>query len=271
MKKISVLIVLILILTLTACGNAVSDPDVMVIADATTPGITAPGNKHIDDIVAGQYVPEQLTMSEYKELNIFLSNFAETQLHSFGNITDTDDASQAAITIFAIEHVFLNSRQSVTTITPPQNSLNKFCEGDDRRGVYSVSAATIDSVLAKYVGSDQKGGINEDYGGGCGDYFYYENGKYYFSTIDDRSILFWAQTTSVTNNGDGTYTVSADNYLRRQDEEGNLLDFPQNRYEPKENWGEHSDMKPYSTCKAVLIKENWNGGEVWQLVSYALG
>ena len=92
------------------------------------------------------------------------------------------DHDQSAVTTFAIDHIYFNAKQSVTTVNNTPDPIHG-CRD------YSVDAAKVDDVLAKYIGPHQKGGLPvrfEKWDSGA--YYLLENGKYYFSMSDNSSL-----------------------------------------------------------------------------------
>lgn len=258
MKALTVFITVILLVVLVGCGNT---PDAAPETDEANASTGDTGQRDIDSPETNTKFPvlDTLTKEEYKELNIFLSNFVETYLDFYAGQYD-EDHSQTQITVFAIDHIFLNDRKAVTTVNGTPDPEFNVCD-------YSLDAAQVDAVLEKYIGPHQKGGLpttpaNWD----SGAYYRYESGKYYFSMDVDVLITQWAQTTEMYDNKDGTFTVIFDRYERYVNSK--LVDFPENHFAAKENWGTLRDMEPMGPSMAVIKKGTWNQREVWQLVSF---
>ena len=244
MRKISVLLVFILIFSLAACGNTnqSSDPETSG-NDHGTSGDAGSNSNMI--ISADAKRMEDLSPDEFIALNKYLSNFVETYMLNYKSI-DSTDYDQTIATVLAIQHIVLNDNSSVTYMGSTQDPYH------GEISTYSLDSAQVDEVLAKYIGPYQKGGLpvsmdNWD----SGTDYWYENGKYYF-TRGKGIVDIWAQVVNLYANDDDTYTVVFDRYERWKD--GELIDFPPNRYEPKENWGDHSNLVPAGPSHTAVIK-----------------
>jgi hypothetical protein len=260
MKKLSLLILLILVFTLVACGNTnQSDNPKTSGNDSGTSDDDDSGGNLVISADAKQM--EDLSPDEFIALNKYLSNFVETYMLNYASI-DSTDYDQTIATVFAIQHIVLNDNSAITFVDsspdPYHGEIN----------TYSLDSAQVDEVLAKYIGPHQKAGLPvrmDNWDSGID--YWYENGKYYF-TQGKGIIDIWAQVVNLYANDDDTYTVVFDRYERWKD--GELIDFPPNRYEPKENWGDHSNLVPAGPSHTAVIKRGtWNSREVWNLVSYS--
>ena len=155
---------------------------------------------------------------EWRKLNIFVSNFCESNLDNFS----TNNYDEKALIGFALSHNVNNNRESFKT---------------DENGDSYVPKTVVNNTIDKYFGI--KNIPAKDFEE---DFYACKGGKYYWLDVMEGSPWFaGGQAVQLYDNGDGTLSVIVENY---QDGEGYGMDeasiLPNNPtspfYAPKKNW-----------------------------------
>ena len=129
-----------------------------------------------------------------KRINLFLSNFAEQNFRGY-------PAGEYKMLTFAYIYSKINS-----------NGLITYSNGDA-----CISKSDMDAVLMQYFGRSIEPFENASFGDGYGSFVYYRNGQYIFTPGDGEFYGYVAVVTSMTDNGDGTYSVQFNIYSVAED------------------------------------------------------
>lgn len=178
---------------------------------------------------------------EMRRINIFLSNFSESKFQAY-------PCSDYEMLIFGYKYAKVNNREVLGT------------SGYE----YYISKANMDSILKRFFATT----VSVSPGTVLDERNYpvtYRDGAYYYPAADGASVSYCSVATSMVDNGDGTYTVTFNNYAHI---------YPHESMSPYYSLTDsqaaaRSDIQKYGAGIAVVRDyTRSNGVASYQLISY---
>ena len=178
---------------------------------------------------------EDMSNEQKRALNLFLSNFSEVCLMSYGHGDNDEDE----LLYFGFKHNEYNStgRVSVT------NS-----------GYYAISEADMDLTLQRYFGVNAPRHSNNE--------VIYSENTYYFPLAAGQALSYFSVARNMTDNLDGTYTVEFEFF---SDENGTPINSASYSLDIE---GARTNYQLTGEGTAIVTKKNYNGTETYELKQY---
>lgn len=179
---------------------------------------------------------------EIYQINIFLSNFSEQRFKAY-------PCSDYDLLFFGYMYAKVNNREVLGNTSTD----------------YYVNKANMDSILKRFFGTT----VEVADGTVLDEHNYpvtYRDGTYYYPAADGASVSYCSIATSMVDNGNGTYTVTFDNY---QGVEPHMSMSPYYGMTDAQA-SARSDIEKYGSGTAVVRDyTRSNGVESYQLISYS--
>lgn len=207
------------------------------IADKSS--ITEKQDKSTDNMNPMNGTPVTLSINEWTDLNLFLSNFAEAYLNSF-----SEETTEGELINFAFIHNKINYASRVTGKTFNGNSYEAIEE--------KYIASTINRFFNKDIGDLKDMGA-----------YQFANEYCYIPASDGGYYGYFAQATEIYDIGDNLLGVTFEIYESDYDYQGF-----EKLYEPKSIWGDGTRALAENTGEiryAILEKTELNGKRTYYL------
>lgn len=194
------------------------------------------------DIYNPDIVEPELIMSdeERRTLNIFLSNFCETDFYkynTYNNGITTEDERE--MMYFAFEHIMINTPGKV-----------QYLEG----GVTAIHMDDVTRVLNRFLGKNVPALLP--------DMFYYQDGYFLTDAITHlQGQEMFAIATAMLKNNDGTINVKFELFRDSGMTDSDI--YSMTLYEAENECG-----ASYGNISAIIKEKTYNGQATYELVSY---
>ncbi len=193
-------------------------------------------NKYINII-------DDMSASEHRSLNIFLSNFAESRFTEYNRKNEPDYYSLIG---FAYTHNLINTKKT-------------FFEGE----YMGISEKNANATIEKYFGiTVPKKTAVDDF---SGREWEYSDGNFLSYAASGAAYGYFAVAESMVDNGNGTYSVAFDKFSAPSP----LDAVPSECYDCDVESALH-DYDYICSGKAVVKKKTYNGKETYELVKYQI-
>ena len=191
---------------------------------------------------------DKMKNADWRALNIFFSNFCESDFGDFS----ADSRDDRALIAFAVSHNAIN---------------NKKLFKEDADGRYYIGKNSVDATIEKYFGIK---GVKPQSAGD--EFVVYENDRYYWDDVFEGSPWFaGAQTVALYNDGDGTFSAVVELYkdnvaFQNDVDKFDIKDF----YAPKKSWkGKTASYYDFdTTCSAKIAPHVYGGKKTWKLLEW---
>jgi hypothetical protein len=190
---------------------------------------------------------DSMSEKDWKALNIFFSNFSETNFEDFS----AEDYDDEALIEFAVHHNVINNRKLFKS---------------DPEGGFSIEAKNVAASVKKYFG------IEKFTAQDGGNFVSYRDGKYYWDDVLEGSPWFaGSQAVELRDNGDGTLSAVLEDY---SDNDHYQKD-PDNKsialfYTPKKAWNASTakffDQAGYHAAK--IAPYTYDGKKTYKLLEW---
>jgi hypothetical protein len=192
-----------------------------------------------------------MTDEEWRALNVFFSNFSETDLPDFS----AGDYEDGALIGFAVHHNVIND-----------SGLFKDDPGFGDGGGSYIEAKHVNAAVKQYFGIEH---VTPRDGG---DFVLYRDGKYYWDDVFEGAPWFaGSQALELRDNGDGTLSAIVEDYGDNE----NYQNDPDSKsiplfYAPKKTWKEATaklfDVKGYHAAK--IAPHTYGGKKTYKLLEW---
>ena len=214
----------------TPAYNDSSDTGYSYPRDLTT---SKPSETESVEQTDAQDIYDTLTVTQKKDLNVFLSNFSE----AFFEYYDSDSADINALISFAFIHDIVNN-----------NSLIRWTDSE-----MGISADRVDKTLNKYFGKSIPRSSTTEW--------YYDGEYYWTEAASGESYDYFSVAVKLIDLQDGTYRVDFNNYYAGYDS-----------MDTKYYWYSEEDALYDPNCTltetgtAVIKPVKYEGKDTWQLL-----
>ncbi len=185
-------------------------------------------------------VLNDMSDSQRKEVNIFLSNFSEAHYNKTYNDSNEDKIN------FVYKHIMINT------------------SGDEiiyDNGMTKISVSTVDRILNRFFGESIPHKTPAD-----ATSWEYSDGFFQMPSAEGESVAYFSIATNMKDNGNNSYSVNFDVYFNEKGPHDPI---------PKECYTYTSDKaaKNYSyvySGTATVKPKTVNGSETYKIISYSI-
>ena len=195
-----------------------------------------------DETAAGANLLDAMTKDERRALNIFFSNFSESDFTAL----DIGNYDETSLIEFALRYHYANRSPDFSSA------------GDH---YLRISADRIDQTLARFFGITAKSMSKYSIPHPAYPQYYQDGYLYYpdWNQLADGEASKWSHVTKFLDNKDGTFTAVIDTYIGQlsslDDIYGDMVDWPSDEI-----------RKDYS-CTAIVKPYDNNGRATYQLIA----